>query len=84
MTFEDWVAECLKLRLDGIEWKNAVEGALEALAAERAEARLPAGAPIRFWPPDTAYDRAMTTPRMGGQHPHDGRHIMSMRHWGMV
>lgn len=33
--------------------------------------------------PATPYARAMAEPRMGGQHPHDGRHIMSMRHWGM-
>ena len=31
----------------------------------------------------TPYTRAMTSPRMGGQHPHDGRHIMSIGSWGM-
>jgi hypothetical protein len=32
----------------------------------------------------TPYQRAMSPfNRMGGIHPHDGRHITSLRHWGM-
>lgn len=94
MTFEDWVARIEDASVGNYEWHLAVEHALAALAAERAEARKAQAAqsldelaridaPL-IGEPSTPYTRAMTAPRMGGQHPHDGRHIMSMRHWGMV
>lgn len=65
--------------------------ALKALAAERAEARRAAAldklaevdAEEIVLPVVTAYDRAMGQNRIGGQHPHDGRHIMSIGSWGM-
>jgi hypothetical protein len=68
--------------------------ALEALAAERAAERKAKtakaldelaliDAPLICGETETPYTRAMTAPRQGGQHPHDGRHIMSIGSWGM-
>jgi hypothetical protein len=41
-TFEDWLNVAAEHRLETLGWKNAIEGALEALAAERAAKRLAA------------------------------------------
>jgi hypothetical protein len=74
-TFDEWASSTRKQPYGAIEWFRGVSYALEALAAERAAAQSA--------PHDTAYTRAVSAPRMGGRHPHDGRHIMSIGHWGM-
>jgi hypothetical protein len=71
----------------------AIIDALEALAAERAAEREVRAGRAYYGlggslvpttsAPETAYSRAVAAPRLGGQHPHDGRHVMSTSHWGM-
>jgi hypothetical protein len=87
MTFEEHIADARK-RMDLGRWPApALICALEALAAERAAkpvATIKAELVAQNTATPSAYTRAMTAPRLGGQHPHDGRHIMSIGSWGMV